>query len=856
MTGYRSKFFWPVMAGVILVAFFFRFYRLADHPLGLFFDPAINGLDSTRLIQRGGFTLFFPTNGGRESLFMYLIIPFIWLFGPTPLSLRFLTASISLLNVVFLLAFLYDLRFVTIPDWPRAYRLWFAALGGLVLATLSWHIAISRLGQRPILVPMLAVPIFWFFLKAWQSGQRRWFILSGLLMGLGGYTYPAVRLLPVILTLALLPEFLPGERASLVKIGAGPLPSTLRPRLAGLLLFGLAALLIYLPMGYYILTHPAVFGARAFTVMVWHFLDTPAEIGIELGRNFLRVAGFFCCQGSLNPIFGLPGYPGLSFLLTPFLLVGLLVALKRWADFFHRLVALWWLIGLAPSIIAIEAPHPLRLIVALPPTAILVALGFLHLHRFLKPYTVHNTQYAIPNTQYVIRNTQYVLPLTLILAAVPATFTAYFIRWPQLTVTQGIYDYGAIAIRDTVLAQAAEDKPIYLPISRFNDSPLLYYLSEAFPRQAGLTISPAAPVVVISPENYITDTTWVRLYRQTATVLPPLAPAGQQLIQAALTGEAATPIRTGRGEIVARMALVSEDPARFLESLSQPVEASFGPMRLVGASYPREITTTTRLPVTLFWQANERMNDEYEVLLRLVDDNRRAYGNGDGRPTDWVYPTTFWRPGLETIPARQVINLESPALAPGRYWLAVSVFDPIANRLLPLTAGASDSPDTFFIGPLKAPLPPPPAGTVQLLTSQPVQFGETIQLAGTDVPNTVGTPGGTLELDLLWRPLATPEVDYTVFVHLLDAAGNQVAGHDAQPLAGRYPTTIWTAGETILDRHTLPLPDLPAGRYRLAIGLYYQPTGERLPIYLPDKGQLPEGRLILEPEITIPPSLR
>ena len=79
--------FWAACVGVILVAFLFRFYRIADYPLGLFFDPAINGLDAVRLIQRGGYVLFFPTNGGRESLFMYLLIPFIRFFGTTPFSI-------------------------------------------------------------------------------------------------------------------------------------------------------------------------------------------------------------------------------------------------------------------------------------------------------------------------------------------------------------------------------------------------------------------------------------------------------------------------------------------------------------------------------------------------------------------------------------------------------------------------------------------------------------------------------------------------------------------------------------------------------------------------------------------------
>ena len=179
---------------VILVAFFFRFYRLADHPLGIFFDPAINGLDAIRLMQRGGHPLFFPTNGGRESLFMYLLIPFIWLFDTTPFALRALTATISLLTVALLFGFLRSMRCLNFDETYKAdfplqnNNLWFTALASLTLATMYWHIAISRLGQRPILVPMLAVPLFWFFLKGWTAGQKKWIILSGIFMGLEGYT--------------------------------------------------------------------------------------------------------------------------------------------------------------------------------------------------------------------------------------------------------------------------------------------------------------------------------------------------------------------------------------------------------------------------------------------------------------------------------------------------------------------------------------------------------------------------------------------------------------------------------------------------------------------------------------------
>jgi hypothetical protein len=863
-----SKILWLAFTAVILLAFFFRFYRLADHPLGTYFDPAINGLDAIRLMQRGGHVLFFPTNGGRESPFIYLLIPFIWLFDTTPFSFRALTAINSLLTVALLFGFLRSVARLNLgteknpitthssnaPLPRQASALWFATLGSLVLATAYWHIVLSRLGFRAILVPMLSVPLFWLFLKGWTTNHKRWFILAGLFMGLEGYIYSAARLLPVILVLAIIPEFF-GQSHS---YNGQKQQTKIKTQIINLLIFTLTALVIYLPMGWYLLTHPAQFTARAFSVMVWHFLDTPIDIITEIGRNIPRVLGFFCCVGSPNPIFGLPNYPGLSPLLAPFLLLGLIISLKHWRHLFYRLTALWWLIGLIPSIAAIEAPHPLRMVVAVVPTAILVALGLIHLSNWLHAgikYHVPRVKYQVSRfTFYVLRFTPYVLPLLLILLPLPGLFRAYFIDWTKLQTTQGVYDYRAIAIRDTIFDQTNEHVPLYLPLARFNDSPLLFYLSGSFQRQAALEVSPADKALVIAPEKNQHDTTWVRLQNQVATVLPPLTGEGQRLIQTALSGSSARPIHTVTGETVAHLAPLPTDPARFLQQPTHPLTASFGPIRLTGLNYTAVIEPSSQeVPVTLFWQATAQMVDEYEVVLHLVDDNRQVWGNGSGRPTDWVYPTTFWRPGLDEVASQHTINVET--LAPGRYWLAISLFDPATHQRLPFTGGQSDSPDTLFTGPLKVPLPPLAGqGQIESLSSQEevVAFGDVARLLGFDATQVTINAGQPVCFGLLWEAISTPPLDYTVFVHLLDENDNILAGHDSQPLAGHYPTSIWTPGERILDPHTLPTPDsLPPGQYRLAIGLYHQPTGERLPLNFVDSGSDSGERLILKQPVMV-----
>jgi hypothetical protein len=256
------------------------------------------------------------------------------------------------------------------------------------------------------------------------------------------------------------------------------------------------------------------------------------------------------------------------------------------------------------------------------------------------------------------------------------------------------------------------------------------------------------------------------------------------------------------------------------------------------------------LPVTLYWQASHQMVDDYEVILQLVDDDRRVWGNGSARPNDWAYPTTFWRPDLETIAAQQKIIFQAGTLKSGRYWLAVALFNPATGRRLPLIGGKGDSPDTFFSDPLKVPLHPPPP--LPSLAAGNITFGEVARLAGLVNPDRPIATGQPVRFALLWEALTRPKADYTVFVHLLDANGAIVAGHDTQPRNTTYPTTIWSPGERILDEHILPTPaSLPPGQYRLAIGLYYQPTGERLPLYFPDGRKDTEGRLILTSPITI-----
>ena len=110
-------------------------------------------------------------------------------------------------------------------------------------------------------------------------------------------------------------------------------------------------------------------------------------------------------------------------------------------------------------------------------------------------------------------------------------------------------------------------------------------------------------------------------------------------------------------------------------------------------------------------------------------------------------------------------------------------------------------------------------------------LGKQIKLLSFAAPDSVA-PGTELEVRLYWEALRSPEDDYTVFVHLLDASGQLVAGHDGPPMDGQSPTRTWLPGEIVLDVHRIVLnPGTPVGTYRLQVGMYRWPSVERLPIW-------------------------
>ena len=92
--------------------------------------------------------------------------------------------------------------------------------------------------------------------------------------------------------------------------------------------------------------------------------------------------------------------------------------------------------------------------------------------------------------------------------------------------------------------------------------------------------------------------------------------------------------------------------------------------------------------------------------------------------------------------------------------------------------------------------------------------------------------------------MASSRTRYKVFVHLLNDAQQVVAQHDAEPANDLRPTNDWHSGEYIGDLHRVYVANVPAGNYRIEVGMYNPDTGERVPVVVAQMEQ-PERRVIL-----------
>ena len=259
---------------LLLGAAWLRFGDLVNVPGGFHGDEAVSGIEAKRILKEGSIGPYSPLALGQPSGPLYLTALSIRVFGETIWAVRAVSALLGTLSV----ALLYFLL-------RRSHGREVALVAALFLATLDWHIHFSRIGFPVIAWPLCALAATFAALEAVKREQARWWALTGLITGIGIYSYNAHVLVIAALGVWTL-FYLARKRDVALKVRAG-----------WLLGFAVVLALVALPMVRYALDPANDYFSHSRMISLFSAPDSswPKDAGAFAKIEILagRVVGFW-----------------------------------------------------------------------------------------------------------------------------------------------------------------------------------------------------------------------------------------------------------------------------------------------------------------------------------------------------------------------------------------------------------------------------------------------------------------------------------------------------------------------------------------------------------------------------------
>jgi hypothetical protein len=855
-----------ILLFLILLAAGLRLWQLDVLPPGLFADEAFNALDASRVVTGDQRPLYFPDNNGREPAYIYLLALAIRLFGPETYALRLTSVLIGVVTV----PVIYWTASVLLgsgsqdnePSQTMPVKgLALIAAAGVVVS--FWHMSLSRLAFRVILmvpVSALAVGFFW---RAWTGGHRRHYVWSGFWFGAAQYTYMAARLLPLVIVLFVLLEIAWDgwrNRRMLQRISR-----LWWQRSQGLVLMLLVAAVVILPLVTVLLTNPDLLlgrlsGVSVFTVSVDDMPGTPLE---RIGRNLVMVARNFYDKGDLNLRHNLPDRPVNDPLLAALFTAGWLTALWRFGRPRYRYLLIWLFVALLPTVLSIPAPHALRSAGALAPAAMLYGVGAGTIYQLVwRGLDRWRRRRKAPGSPSPLVATRVLLALLIAVLVISGGWTArdYFGRWAQDDELGAAFDVDLqLAAEATADILLAEEPGAVLVSNHLFLQPHMGFALDGVPTRRSLEeamvspTGPREPLPVILEEDWASASSMFLLWR-----------AGQELasswLQPLATDLLAPGLETADsdGTPVSWLRSSTHQPGwPELAMINLPAEADLEPrhirypldvafangMRLVGYDVLPDVRDPAAedrdFRLSLFWQMDSGEEPPattgqgpgaFDVFTHLA--NADGVWETDNGPLSLgaIYEARESGAVIEDVRV-----LTAPAgMSLGKGYFEVGLYryrpgqDLAANERIDILDGhGRPVANSIALGAVSlGSLPAPPAASD--LAPLGAQFEDRIELSGWEIA-TDATNRDQLQVTLAWRALDRSPTDYAAFVHLVDDQGRIVSQEDKPPGGVENPTGLWVPGELVQATFQVTVPpDADPGVLRLRIGLYEPVSGRQL----------------------------
>jgi hypothetical protein len=578
--------------------------------------------------------------------------------------------------------------------------------------------------------------------------------------------------------------------------------------IGGLILFGVAAFVVFLPLGLEFWRHPEFFTGHASEVSVFAERVTGGGSPWQLlANNILRVLGMFSFDGDREWAHGIPDRPVYDwFMAIPFYIGVVVWALRLIGKGKPQpdpdrdalaLFAIWAAVMLAPSVLSEAAPNYSRTLPAIPAVMLGAGLGL-----------------AWIGTLPRLRPTWGPLLVgALVAASVLVTCYDYFVRYPTFREVYYLYDADKADAVAWMERQADAGNAVYLSPLWSNHSTV------AFLRSGRIESLDATDAIVLPPTGMGAVYAW---------------PAEQQEYAGDVADRLDVPVEIVDDKyaqpLLAVVRLAPEQAAQWPPDLA-PEQATEPPDGARFDDAPALMGLNVRpsgRDILLFWRAEQKTSRDLTSFVHLIGPDGERLGQIDKTPGDGTYHTQYWTPGDRVI-QRYRPELNDPCAGGTPVEVVTGWYEYAAgNARRPRLDGQGDS---AVAGTYALPFYSVPADSLQPaeVRSIPLALGG-LTLYGFTLKGDV-QPGAPLTVDLVLagsEQHEKTEIAWTLVPADLAAGQSNVA-----PIAlwsGELaPRVSWDEGELLCRRLQAELPaDLAPGRYlmQLTTPEYDQPFGE------------------------------
>ncbi len=424
---------WPLAVVLLLLTWGLRLYLLETVPPGWRDDALINIHALSGEVLDGRFPLYFTGASGHEPLYHYLHAGIHAVLGFNVLSGQILSITLGTLSI----ALTYTLT-------RRLFGRSTATITSLALATSFWSLMYSRTAIRHISVPPFALAIFYVLWRALEgkpkhhesariqtpglvnSGFGRPAIL-GTLLGLSLYTYPAARLLPVLIVV--FTAYLALVRRELFN-----------RHWRGLLLALAITAALAVPLGAAIAQGSSEAAAQGIGAdarlaeLAVPLRELQAGNPRPLLENILKTLGMFHATGDPEWLYNISGRPVFNPLGGALLWIGVALCLFRWRQPRYFFLLLWLVSGLLPTFLSTPAASLSHTILAQPVAYILPAVTLSEARRWI---TRRDWGFGIRKTLPTVAYCALVVLFLVTNAA--RDLWHYFHTWPEEEIVRILY---------------------------------------------------------------------------------------------------------------------------------------------------------------------------------------------------------------------------------------------------------------------------------------------------------------------------------------------------------------------------------------------------------------------------------